>query len=205
MAGSLQPPPGVAPKYAGLFIIDFDSALQYRIENEANKNCCKEIMITLQRMLDTHNPYAQLFKHVKDIDEVTHDLQLQFTTSNAFHPGRINAPTVSEVAAVFVTNDGTPPSNIDFVMYSKRTGVLSKISYLNPHSDPMCYPLLFPCGDSGWTADQDLRANRRAERQNVRSARKHQRKQQKCIVCDTPLEARFEVVYNVTNFKEIGA
>ncbi|GBP28844.1 hypothetical protein EVAR_24520_1 [Eumeta japonica] len=95
MAGSLQPPPGVAPKYAGLFIIDFDSALQYRIENEANKNCCKEIMITLQRMLDTHNPYAQLFKHVKDIDEVTHDLQLQFTTSNAFHPGRINAPTPS--------------------------------------------------------------------------------------------------------------
>ncbi|GBP48008.1 hypothetical protein EVAR_83709_1 [Eumeta japonica] len=151
MAGSLQPPPGVAPKYAGLFIIDFDSALQYRIENEANKNFCKEIMITLQRMLDTRNPYAQLFKHVKDIDEVTHDLQLQFTTSNAFHPGRINTPTVSEVAAVFVTNDGTPPSNIDFVMYSKRTGVLSKISYLNPHSDPMCYPLLFPCGDSGWT------------------------------------------------------
>ncbi|GBP68362.1 hypothetical protein EVAR_99038_1 [Eumeta japonica] len=75
----------------------------------------------------------------------------RYAQSNAFHPGRINAPTVSEVVAVFVTNDGTPPSNIDFVMYSKRTGVLSKISYLNPHSDPMCYPLLFPCGDSGWT------------------------------------------------------
>lgn len=24
---------------------------------------------------------------------------------------------------------------------------------MNPHSDPMCYPLLFPCGDSGWTPD----------------------------------------------------
>ncbi|GBP49662.1 hypothetical protein EVAR_33295_1 [Eumeta japonica] len=117
MAGSLQPPPGVAPKYAGLFIIDFDSALQYRIENEANKNCCKEIMITLQRMLDTHNPYAQLFKHVKDIDEVTHDLQLQFTTSNAFHPGRINAPTVSEISIHYVKIEG---SRLAFIRSHQR-------------------------------------------------------------------------------------
>lgn len=101
MIGSLQPPAGVVPNYAGLFILDFDSALQYRIENEANRNCYKEIMASLQAMLDTHNPYAQLFKHVKDIDDTIPNLKLTFTTSNAFHPGRSNAPTVNEVVAVF--------------------------------------------------------------------------------------------------------
>ena len=67
MVGSLQPPEGIAPSYAGLFILDFDTALQYRTENKLNKKCCKEIMVTLQTMLDTHNPYAQLFKSIKDV------------------------------------------------------------------------------------------------------------------------------------------
>lgn len=165
MVGSLQPPAGVAPSYAGLFVVDFDTALQHRVVNEANKNCCEEIMVTLQTMLDTHNPYAQLFKYIKDLDQTILDLHLQFTTTNAFHPGRSNEPAVSEVAAVFVTNDGTPPGNVDFVMYSKTTGALTKISYLNPHSDPMCYPLLFPCGDSGWTVGQPhVQVNRTASR-----------------------------------------
>ena len=149
--GGWQPLPGCLPSYAGLFILEYDSALQHRTDNEANRHCQQNLMDFLQTMLTTHNPYAGMFKFVKDTASHAEDFQLNFTTSNAFHPGRTNAPTVSEVAAVFISHDGAPPGRFNFAIHNKATGHLSTISYLNPHSDPMCYPLLFPCGDSGWT------------------------------------------------------
>lgn len=150
MVGALQPPLGVQPSYAGLFIVDYDTALDIRNQNPANRQCNNEIMDFLQTLLMNVNPYAQIFKSVKDLPNAASNVQLHFTTSNAFHPGRSNLPTVSEVGAVFVSNDGAPPGSFDFVIYSKSTGALTKISNLNPHCDPMAYPLLFPCGDSGW-------------------------------------------------------
>lgn len=149
-AGSLQPQEGHAPTYAGLFIIDTEDALQHRLGHEANRQCNAEIMALLQSMLERNNPYAQMFHFLKDSIADASDVQLRFTVDNAFDPRRYNVPTTSEVAAVFTSVDGAPPGKFDFVVYSKATPGLTKISYLNPHSDPMCYPLLFPCGDSGW-------------------------------------------------------
>ena len=67
MAGSLQSPAGLSPCYSGLFNVDLDSGSQYRMENEANRICCKEIMVTLHAILDANNPCAQLIKHIKYI------------------------------------------------------------------------------------------------------------------------------------------
>lgn len=150
MIGGLQPPAGHNPSYAGLFIMDSDEALEQRLGNVANTRCDPEIMAMLQTMLTHHNPYAQIFKFVKHYMVNAPDVQLQFTTENAFDPRRYNLPTTSQVAAVFISDDGAPPGQFHFVVYSKSSGALTRISYLNPHSDPMCYPLLFPCGDSGW-------------------------------------------------------
>ena len=62
---------------------------------------------------------------------------------------RYNAPTASEIAAVFVANDGAPPAKIDFTI-SPKDQPLQNINTLSPHCDPMVYPLLFPFGDLGW-------------------------------------------------------
>lgn len=69
-----------------------------------------------------------------------------------FHAGRINLPTVGQIAAVFVdTNDGQPPNNVDLVVYPKHqpNKNMHRISKLSSQCDPLCYPLLFPYGEPG--------------------------------------------------------
>ena len=150
VAGSLIPPQGHAPMYAGLFIIDTDEALQHRLNHEANQQCDLNLMTTLQTILERDNPYAQMFHFLKDSVREASNVELRFTVDNAFDQRRYNVPSVSEIAAVFTNDSGAPPGRFDFIVYSKSNGSMVKISYLNPHSDPMCYPLLFPCGDAGW-------------------------------------------------------
>ncbi len=63
---------------------------------------------------------------------------------------RYNEPRHDEVSAVFVGEDGAPPPTRDIIVYPKDEP-LQRISYMNSNLDPMVYPLLFPCGESGWT------------------------------------------------------
>lgn len=149
--GSLQVPQGQKPSYASLFIIDAETALGIRMEQSANRDCSPHLMQSLQDLLQEFNPYAQLFQHVSERAQNCQQFQLNFHLDNAFDRRRYNAPTAQgEIAAVFTSTDGAPPGKYDFVIYSKSTGSLSRINNLNPHCDPMCYPLLFPCGDAGW-------------------------------------------------------
>lgn len=148
---SLSVPPGHAPRYASLFIIDSGEALNTRMAHAANNQCSADIMESLQQMLSACNPYAQLFRFVGTVAQNTPEVRLNFTLNNAFDKRRYNAPTVEgEIAAVFTSTDGAPPGEFQFVIYYKATGQVTRINNLNPHSDPMCYPLLFPCGDAGW-------------------------------------------------------
>lgn len=149
--GTLQVPQGQKPAYASLFIIDTETALGIRMEHTANRECSPQLMQSLQDMLQEFNPYAQLFQHVSERAQNSEQFQLHFHLNNAFDRRRYNAPTAQgEIAAVFTSTDGAPPGKFDFVVYNKSNGRLSRINNLNPHCDPMCYPLLFLCGDAGW-------------------------------------------------------
>ena len=50
------------------------------------------------------------------------------------------------MAAVFVGEDGAPERHCGV----PRDRLPERISYLSCHLDPMCYPILFPRGDTGW-------------------------------------------------------
>lgn len=77
--------------------------------------------------------------------------KLMFTENNEFDKCRYNRATASEIAAAFISENGAPPGKIAFVIHSKSENhPMTTISSLNPHSDPMAYPLLFPYGDSTW-------------------------------------------------------
>ena len=65
---------------------------------------------------------------------------------------RYNSPVHDEVAAVFVGQQGAPPTHQDIVIYP-RGEPLRRISFMNPNLDPMCYPLFFPRGELGWSDD----------------------------------------------------
>lgn len=72
--------------------------------------------------------------------------------NSSIHPGRLNVPTVGEIAAIFLdSNDGQPPKDIDVVVYPKHfpNRNMHRISHLSANCDPLCYPLLFPYGEPG--------------------------------------------------------
>ena len=63
---------------------------------------------------------------------------------------------------IFVGPDGARPSNRDIVVYHRAEPV-QRFSELNPHVDPMTYPLLFPDGNPpGWDPDMRLATERMA-------------------------------------------
>ncbi|GBO38990.1 hypothetical protein AVEN_261850-1 [Araneus ventricosus] len=68
---------------------------------------------------------------------------------------RYNAPTSrTEVAAIFVGDDGEPPTNRDICIYPVADGCRN-ISSLYQCSDPIVYPLLFPHGECGWNSNME--------------------------------------------------
>lgn len=157
--GTLHPDNGNPPKYAGLFILDSESALNYRMNGGTHKECKTDVMTSLMNMLHNVNPYAKLFQHMVHVEEnlkltsadSVPTYHLTFSVDNTFDKRRYNPSTTGEIAAVFLSDDGTPPNNISFTIHSKASGhQVKRISALNPHTDPMSYPLLFPCGEPSW-------------------------------------------------------
>ncbi|GBM74539.1 hypothetical protein AVEN_126588-1 [Araneus ventricosus] len=81
---------------------------------------------------------------------------------------RYNAPTSrTEVAAIFVGDEGEPPANRDICIYSVADSY-KNILPLNQCSDPMIYPLLFPNRECGWNSNMEhVEERRSAERVRV--------------------------------------
>ncbi|GBM85915.1 hypothetical protein AVEN_222424-1, partial [Araneus ventricosus] len=74
---------------------------------------------------------------------------------------RYNAPTLcTEVAAIFVGDNGEPPANRDICVYPVGDTCQS-ISPLNQCCDPMTYPLLFPRGECSWNTGMEHVEERR--------------------------------------------
>ena len=62
---------------------------------------------------------------------------------------RYNHPTVREVAAIFIGEDGAPLSASDIQVWP-REEVVHNVLDQNEHVDPLTYVLPFPTGQAGW-------------------------------------------------------
>ncbi|GBN89605.1 hypothetical protein AVEN_206546-1 [Araneus ventricosus] len=63
---------------------------------------------------------------------------------------RYKQPTFkTEIAAIFVGDNGEPPANRDICIYPVGNSC-KNISPLNQCCDPMVYPLMFQRGELGW-------------------------------------------------------
>ena len=161
--GTLHPPQDGNGKrqYGQLYILEGDQAVTERLARRENVDCSPAVMNILQNVMHTCNPYAAAFANMNQVE--------QFETENAhamfapvpkvtmvFKTGRddrrYNSPVHDEVAAVFVGQQGAPPTHQDIVIYP-RGEPLRRISFMNPNLDPMCYPLFFPRGELGWSDD----------------------------------------------------
>ena len=157
---------GESPKYAQLYILDSAQALHERMNNPANYGCIHTVMENLQFILEDINPFSRHYKNMLKFEQEEmqkanqenrppREYSMTFLRKgvNSIHPGRTNHSTATEeIAAVFHSADGAPPENRDITIHL-RSGGLKNISILSRLCDPLCYPLLFPYGDSGWSVD----------------------------------------------------
>jgi len=143
--------------YGQLYILDFDAANDVRLARGANSGLRKEILSKLNGILQKWNLYVKSHKTMQE--KITEDSALaaeenrppkSFVMCFYHEPTsdmrRYNNPTYSEVAAIFETTDGAPPSHRCISIYTKE-GTIKNDSM---HTDPMCYSLLWPKGEPGW-------------------------------------------------------
>ncbi|XP_030850990.1 uncharacterized protein LOC754317 [Strongylocentrotus purpuratus] len=168
-SGCLHPPPGEPPKYGQVYILEGNLATSTRIQQ--HPQCNQSTMETIQHIIEETSPYAAAYKCMKQVEDEqmqTSDPQTPVpSVKMIFKRGsdqrRYNLPTVDEVAAVFVGEDGMPPDQRDFAVYPKNHH-LHNISCLSANIDPMTYPLLFPRGDLGWMPNMLHRPEKRTKK-----------------------------------------
>ncbi|UYV66597.1 hypothetical protein LAZ67_4002252 [Cordylochernes scorpioides] len=160
LTGPLHPHENRAPSYAQLYILDSEAANNTRIAASRPLECHPGILTLLDSVLRRVNPYTSAYRQMHQVELAEEhrarienrqmcQVQMLIRQNHCRDLRRYNAPSVSEVAAIFVDQDGHVPSNRDIAVFPHDRGLV-RISPLNPNCDPMTYPLLFPAGDPGW-------------------------------------------------------
>ncbi|UYV80593.1 hypothetical protein LAZ67_19000888 [Cordylochernes scorpioides] len=140
--------------------LDSEDANNTRIAASRPLECHPGILTLLDSVLRRVNPYTSAYRQMHQVELAEEhrarienrqmcQVQMLIRQNHCRDLRRYNAPSVSEVAAIFVDQDGHVPSNRDIAVFPHDCGLV-RISPLNPNCDPMTYPLLFPAGDPGW-------------------------------------------------------
>ncbi|GBN03199.1 hypothetical protein AVEN_136525-1, partial [Araneus ventricosus] len=154
--------------YGQLYIFDSSEATEKRLSN--NQNCLQHVFEKLDFMLREINPFAQSYLQMHRLvqEHPTTSVKMVFLEDKNLDMRHYNAPTLcTEVAAIFVGDNGEPPANRDICVYPVGNTCQS-ISPLNQCCDPMTYPLLFPRGECSWnTGMEHVEERRTAKRTRV--------------------------------------
>ncbi|KMQ87777.1 hypothetical protein RF55_12854 [Lasius niger] len=157
---AMRPADGETPRFAQLYFLDTEEALNHRINNKANKECDQKIMKDLSCFMVECNIFAKTFKMMRQVEKdlnpignKTINLMLSFRKDPKQDKRRYNAPQANEIAVVFKNVDGEPPFERDIRIYNKNSNDVQQISILDKRCDPMCYPLLYPYGNDGWHSE----------------------------------------------------
>ncbi|GBN76308.1 hypothetical protein AVEN_232956-1 [Araneus ventricosus] len=96
-------------------------------------------------MLRDINHFAQSYLQMHRLvqEHPTISVKMVFLEDKNLDMRLYNTPTLcTEVAAIFVGDNGEPPANRDICVYSV-VDTCQNISSLNQFCDPMAYPLVF--------------------------------------------------------------
>ena len=172
---SLHPPPERNPRFCQIYIFDTERASLEREEQARHYNLNPHLLMLLHNVLREHHPLASMFYTMGQVEElenqraananiIPRQVFMHIRTDRADDQRRYNAAAANEIAAVFTSEDGTPPSCLKYeiVIHPRPTtdsrgnlrhNELQCIQRMNPNCDPMIYPLLFPYGEQGWRND----------------------------------------------------
>ncbi|KAI9565154.1 hypothetical protein GHT06_008929 [Daphnia sinensis] len=161
-----------------------DAAAGHRVQTHSTSNagCCRNLMEELDAMLREKNPYAAIYKMMRQVLEEecrrAQDENLPHQTVGMIISNdrrnvdqrRYISPTTNEIAVIFKSAKREPPAKRDirghlFIPVRGRTFV--QIDRQQPMCDPMTYPLLFPNGDDGWHVNMPYTTTPRHEREEA--------------------------------------
>ena len=167
LTAAQEAPEGQPPQYAQLYILDTNATMQQRINDPRNQALRPNIMLLLQDQLLAVNPYARQYQNMYHI--LQRERQIAAAINQPVQPVRMiiakrpfqnrqyDNPTTTEIAAVYVGNDGAPPNpadrDLEIYRADNNANNTIKIKATSPNADPMTYPLLFFHGDFGWSVD----------------------------------------------------
>ncbi|XP_031111748.1 uncharacterized protein LOC116015711 [Ipomoea triloba] len=158
LIGSLLPAPGTKPKFAQLYIHDPEQELFNRLNSVGGttdiNHLHEDIVSDLQSVLDENNVLVQSFRVARNaiLTNPTVDVRMKLLGKRNHDGKTYNLPTVSEVAAI-VVGDLDPSMGERDILIETRSGLLKRISELNPAYLPLQYPILFPYGEDGYRED----------------------------------------------------
>ncbi|XP_019166602.1 PREDICTED: uncharacterized protein LOC109162335 [Ipomoea nil] len=156
--GSLLPVDGKKPHFAQLYIYDTNNELSNRINSvrpDGEQNGIHvEIVNDIQEVLDTCNVLVKSFRMARSELQMNPlaEVKIKLLGKRSKDARTYNLPQVSEVAALIVGDIDTNIGERD-IMVETKSGLLQRISELNPAYLPMQYPLLFPYGEDGYRED----------------------------------------------------
>ncbi|KAK4386227.1 hypothetical protein Sango_2493300 [Sesamum angolense] len=157
LIGSLLPLLGSMNNFIHLDICEAENEVrnQLRVLRDGNLVNLTSIVEGLKIMLDTMNPYVQVFRNARD--ELQHDsgLNLNVRILHSRTNRQYIQPTSNKIAALIVGDDTNVAGCRDIIV-CKNDGYLKRISETHPSYTPLQYPLLFLYGTNGWRIDKPI-------------------------------------------------
>ena len=158
-SGPLYPVGDNPPSFSQLYIFQPSEANNLRLLNPVTGGCLPDVLEIIANVIHLRNPYARAYRNMHEVElgaraaaeasgEPVPNVIMKMVTGPDRR--RYNDPLQDEVAAIFTSFDGGASVPNDIVVYS-HSDQLSIIPYLSPNSDPLCYPLIYPTGEPGWS------------------------------------------------------
>jgi Helitron helicase-like domain at N-terminus len=155
----VAPREGSRSNFAQLFLLDDMEATNKRINFPGREECNPAIMLQISQYMTLNNPFVATYKNMlqlmREQEQVAMQsgvqppiLTLYIQQNPSDDPRTYNLPTHNEVAILFPTNQN--PSHRDIKVHTRHNSNLT-IPQTSPSIDPLCYPIFYPNGDSGWT------------------------------------------------------
>ena len=135
------------PAYLQLYFHDTEHELENRLNfsDRMSLSTLAKISSALKA-----NPYCQFFRSLGNVPNLE-DHKIKINSDPGLDQRVFNAPSVSQVAAVWVNNDASDLGvEIRDIVVCCHDGKSHKINYFFGCYDPLNYPLLFPHGEAGW-------------------------------------------------------
>ncbi|KAF5461688.1 hypothetical protein F2P56_017766 [Juglans regia] len=139
-------PSNGCPSYLQLYFYDTEHELENRISDSNRMD--PSIIAQLINILRI-NPYSIFFRSLGDLPDLENQ-KIRIRSDAGLDQLVFNAPTSSQVAAIWVENDDGGQLRGRDIFVFNHSGGSHIVQYYFGCYDPLQYPLLFPFGEIGW-------------------------------------------------------